>query len=55
MQKESSLMLDVRPGDVVSIDDGRIRLEVEEKSGKLVRLRVIAPREVLVKLIKKQD
>jgi len=55
MKKPSILLLDVKPGDVVSIDEGRIRLEVLEKSGKLARLRVQAPREVSVKLHKPED
>lgn len=38
------LMLDLRPGEIVSIgDDGGIQVQLVHKSGQLARLRVVAP------------
>lgn len=47
MEESSSLMLDLRPGEVVSIgEDGEVRVQLIHKSGQLARLRVIAPRDL---------
>lgn len=43
----SSLVLDVRPGESLSIgEDGSVRVQLVQKSGQLARLRVTAPRDV---------
>jgi sRNA-binding carbon storage regulator CsrA len=42
------LKLDLRPGDAVAIDDGRVIVRVEEKTGPTVRLAVDAPPEVKI-------
>lgn len=43
----SSLVLDVRPGESLSIgEDGGVRVQLIQKSGQLARLRVTAPRDV---------
>ena len=55
MQESSILLLDVRPGDAVSIDGEKIKVELVEKSGKLARLKFTAPRDVAVKLVKSED
>ncbi len=49
---ESVLTLDIKPGDVIALDLGKIKVELVHKSGKLARLRFIAPKETEIKLIK---
>lgn len=49
---ESALTLDIKPGDVIAIDLGKIKVELIHKSGKLARLRFVAPKETEIKLIK---
>lgn len=49
---ETALALDIKPGDVITIDEGRIKLELVHKSGRAVRLRFLAPEETEIKLIK---
>jgi pyruvate kinase len=49
---ETALTLDIKPGDVVSLDKGAVKIEVVHKSGKLARLRFVAPKETEIKLIK---
>ena len=44
----SSVVLDVRPGQW--LDLGGISIEVLRKSGQVARIRVMAPREVRVRL-----
>lgn len=46
--RSSGLILDMRPGDSLSLDGERIRVELLQKSGQLARLRVIAPDEVRI-------
>lgn len=46
---DSHLTIDVRPGEHLLIEDGRITVEVIEKSGKVVRLRVTAPRSIKIR------
>lgn len=51
MSKKTSLIIDVRPGDSLSIHDGVVLVELVHKSGQLARLRVTAPREVAIRKI----
>lgn len=44
----SHLTVEVRPGDHLLLDGRRIMVELLEKSGKLARLRVTAPRDVKI-------
>ena len=48
-QRESCLILDVRPGEHISLDGARIKVELVRKSGQIARLRVTAPRDVAIK------
>ena len=45
------LKLDVRVGDTVEIDDGRITIRVEDKSGQRTRLSFDAPRDVKIRML----
>jgi sRNA-binding carbon storage regulator CsrA len=45
---DSQLTIDVRPGEHLLIEEGRITVEVLDKSGKVVRLRVTAPRSIKI-------
>ena len=40
--------LDIPVGEALLIDNGKIRVELEAKSGKIARLRVVSPREMTV-------
>lgn len=44
----SQLTIDVRPGEHLLLDGRRIVVELLDKSGKLARLRVTAPRDVKI-------
>lgn len=44
----SQMTIDVRPGEHLLLDGRRIVVELLEKSGKLARLRVTAPRDVKI-------
>lgn len=44
----SQLTVDVRPGEHLLLEGGRIIVELLDKSGKLARLRVTAPRDVSI-------
>lgn len=47
--ERSHLIVDVRPGDRVSIASGHeISIELVKKSGQLARLRVSAPKDVKI-------
>ena len=48
------LKLDVRVGDAVQIDDGRITIRVEDKSGQRTRLAFDAPRDVKIRMLEEQ-
>lgn len=49
MQERSSLTIDVRPGETLSISSGEsVSIELVHKSGQLARLRVTAPKEVKI-------
>lgn len=48
MTKQSGLVLDMRPGECLSLDGARIKVELLHKSGQLARLRVVAPRDVTI-------
>lgn len=43
----SSLIVDVRPGEALRLHD-LVRIELVQKSGRVARLRIIAPREIRV-------
>ena len=49
MSDISHLTIDVRPGEHLMLEGGRIVVELLDKSGKLARLRVTAPRDVSIK------
>lgn len=48
MAKQPGLVLDIRPGECLSLDGARITVELLHKSGQMARLRVVAPREVTI-------
>lgn len=48
MSDTSQLTIDVRPGEHLMLEGGRIIVELLDKSGKLARLRVTAPRNVAI-------
>lgn len=47
--RPSSLTIDIRAGESFSLDDGRVVVEVLEKSGRTARLRVHAPRDMSIR------
>ena len=48
MTDKTRTIWEVRPGERISLDGGRVLVDVLEKSGKVARLRVTAPREVKI-------
>ena len=55
MHKQSHLIVDVRPGDLLSISSGQnVSIELVKKSGQLARLRVSAPGDVAIERIGKE-
>jgi sRNA-binding carbon storage regulator CsrA len=48
-----SLTLDVRVGDMVEIDNGRVTIKVEDKSGQRTRLAFNAPKEVKIRMVER--
>lgn len=55
MDKQSHLIVDVRPGDLLSISSGQnVSIELVKKSGQLARLRVSAPGDVAIERIGKE-
>lgn len=48
MSEVSQLTIDVRPGEHLLLDGRRIVVELLEKSGKVAKLRVTAPRNVKI-------
>jgi len=38
-----AILVDIRVGEVLTIDDGRITVRLEERSGRLARLAIEAP------------
>lgn len=46
--KPSHLTVDLHPGEKISLDGGRVEIEMQHKSGRLARLRVTAPKEVRI-------
>ena len=42
------MIVDVKVGQELKIDNGRIRIVVEQKDGKRARLRVIADKSIIV-------
>jgi sRNA-binding carbon storage regulator CsrA len=51
----SRLTIDVRPGEQLLLDGKRIVVELLDKSGKLARLRVTAPRDVAISREEKEQ
>lgn len=51
---ETALTLEIKPGDVVAMDAGKVKIELVQKSGKAARLRFVAPVETDIKLIKRE-
>jgi formylmethanofuran dehydrogenase subunit D len=49
------LHLNVKPGDRVEIEDGRIVVHVESKSGQVSRLAFDVPQAVKVRMIEKDE
>ena len=43
--RRTSLLVDIRPGEVLRFDQAGIEVSMVHKSGRLVRLRVVAPAE----------
>lgn len=46
--QRQGVTMDVHVGETVKIDGGKICLVVEQKSGQKARLRIVAPREVVI-------
>ena len=44
----SCLVIDLRPGESLGLDGSRIKVELLHKSGQIARLRVVAPRDVVI-------
>ena len=51
----SCLHIDMRVGETMSLDGGRIRVELEDKSGRIARLKVLAPKDVEVKICSEDE
>lgn len=47
--RPTSMTVDVRDGEVLSLQGGLVTIELLHKSGRIARLRVIAPPEIAVK------
>lgn len=43
-----AMFLDLKVGESLSIDGGRVKITLEDKSGKLARLRVVAEKSIPV-------
>lgn len=48
MTDRTSLIVEIRPGDVIHLGDKIIDVELIQKSGQSARLKVTAPRDVVV-------
>ena len=48
------LKLDVRVGDAVEIDDGRITIRVEDKSGQRTRLAFEAAGDIKIRMVEEK-
>lgn len=48
MTERTSLIVEIRPGDVIHLGDKIIDVELIQKSGQSARLKVTAPRDVVV-------
>jgi sRNA-binding carbon storage regulator CsrA len=46
--ERTSLIVEIRPGDVIHLGDKIIDVELIQKSGQSARLKVTAPRDVVV-------
>lgn len=49
---KSHLSIDLKPGESVSIDSGRVVVRLEEKSGKRARLTFEAAKDVSIKPVR---
>lgn len=52
MTEKGSLTLDVRPGERVMIGGEMVEVELLHKSGQHARIKVTAPKDVKIKLLK---
>ena len=48
MRDTSCLTLDLKAGESVQLDGGQVVVELLQKSGRTARLRVVAPRQMLI-------
>jgi hypothetical protein len=48
-QERSSLVIEVRPGERLDIDGGRITLRLEEKIGQKARIRFECSKDIIIK------
>lgn len=48
MTHQPGKVVDVKVGQEINIDEGRIRIVVEHKDGKRARLRVIADKSIII-------
>lgn len=46
--ERTSMIVEVRPGDVLHVGERAIDVELIQKSGQVARLKVTAPRDVVV-------
>jgi hypothetical protein len=52
---DTTLTLDIKPGEVITIGAEKMKIELVHKSGKLARLRFSAPKETEIKLTKQES
>ncbi|MBC3906213.1 hypothetical protein [Undibacterium umbellatum] len=48
MTQQHGMSVDVKVGQAIDIDNGRIRIVVERKEGKRARLRIVADKSIIV-------
>ena len=48
----TTLTLDIRPGEVVTVGTDKVKIELVHKSGRLARLRFSAPKDTAIELTK---
>lgn len=48
MTQQHGMSVDVKVGQAIDIDNGRIRIVVEHKEGKRARLRIVADKSIIV-------
>lgn len=47
--KTTSMVVDLKPGECIALQDGLVTVELVHKSGQLARLRITAPPEVAIR------